>query len=178
MLSILFLFVLPLNADSSLGWEGVSFGLVINKYEENFTTIRFEDLYDNVVEGISINTGRKITDPQFRILVSSNVNTSDIWIELTFEPFYLQTATKKSELYYDVRLSNEEGTPVKLLDGTSDVNRLSVVEEKSVLFSPGKSDGSVMMWDFPVSLEFDSQSLLEAMAGVYQCNLVAKVIAI
>ena len=36
LVSMMFLVIMPLNADDSLGWEGVSFGLKINKYQAAF----------------------------------------------------------------------------------------------------------------------------------------------
>lgn len=179
MLSILFLFVLPLNADSSLGWEGVSFGLVINEYQKELTTIYFVDLNDSLVDSIGISNERTINEPQFRMVVNTNVRTSNVRITLTFEPFSMKLSENSYQIPYSVRMYDVDGyTPMQFSKGTVAVDKVSIDRDSSVTFESGVSpDGSTWSFEYSFSFEFEDTSLSSSPAGNYSCNLIAEVVS-
>ncbi len=179
MLSILFLFAMPLNASDSLGWEGVSFGLVLDKKVDKLTTIYFVDLNDSLVDSIGINNERTINEPQFRMVVNTNVRTSNVRITLTFEPFSMEISGKNYQIPYFVRMYDVDGyTPMQFEKGTGTVDKVAIEGKSSVEFTSGVSpDGSTWSFEYPFSFEFEKTSLSSAPAGSYSCNLVAEIVS-
>lgn len=165
----------PLSASVDIGWEGVSFGLLVNKYQEKLTTIRFVDLVDSSVDSMNISNGKGINDPQFRMVVSTNAR-SPVKINLKFEQFSLES----SKLSYDVRMFDVDGsTPMKFGEGTEAVDRVSVSADTTVSFSSKVSpDGAVWTYEYPFAFSFDQKTLEGAVAGTYSCNLIAEVVSI
>ena len=178
LVSMMFLVIMPLNADDSLGWEGVSFGLVINKYQEALTTIHFVDLNDSLVNSVEISNERTINEPQFRMVVNTNVRTENVRITLTFEPFSMKLSGNSYKLPYTVRMHDVDGyTPMQFEKGTSIVDRIAIKRESSVTFASGVSpDGSTRSFEYSFSFEFDD-ALMTAPVGTYSCNLIAEVVS-
>lgn len=170
----------PLSASVDIGWEGVSFGLLVNKYQEELTTIRFVELLgDSSLDSMNISNGKDIKDPQFRMDVSTNVLAKangfiPIKINLKFEPFSLES----SKLSYDAMVF-VDGTPVKFGEGTSALDTVHVSEETTVSFSPKVSpDGATWTYQYLFGFSFVSETLEGAVAGTYSCNLIAEVVSI
>ena len=179
VVAIVFLFVMPVNADDSPGWEGVSFALVINEYQEALTTIRFVDLNDSLVDSIGISNERTINEPQFRMVVNTNVRTANVRIKLTFEPFSMKLAEKNYKIPYFVRMYDVDGyTPMQFEKGTGTVDKVEIESESSVSFASGVSpDGSTWSFEYPFSFEFEKTSLSSTPAGSYSCNLIAEIVS-
>lgn len=176
---MMFLVIMPLNADDSLGWEGVSFGLVLNEKVPELTTIYFVDLNDSLVDSIGISNERTINEPQFRMVVNTNVRTSNVRITLTFEPFSMKLSENSYQIPYSVRMYDVDGyTPMQFSKGTSTVDKVAIENESSVTFESGVSpDGSTWSFEYPFSFEFDDTNLSSSPAGYYSCNLVAEIVS-
>lgn len=181
LIALLFCSTFSLNASASVdaGWEGVSFGLLINKYQKELTTIYFVNLGDALVDSMDISNDRDINDPQFRMVVSTNARLP-VKINLTFKPFSLVSSSDARELAYDVRMFDVDGaTPMAFSKGTSSTDRLSVSNSTTVSFSAQSSeDGAIWNYEYPFAFSFDQNGIADAEAGTYSCDLIAEVVLI
>lgn len=169
----MFLVIMPLNADDSLGWEGVSFGLKINKYQAAFSSVRFIDLNDKTIDTVKINTERGINDPQFKMVVNTNHHVS---VKLTFNPFV--EGISNTMLTYDIRMYDADGyTPHGFAFGLEleTVDRIPVSAAATVSF---EAQASTEAYEYPFSFQFHTASLDAVIPGEYSCDLLVEVVSL
>lgn len=168
LVSMMFLVIMPLHADDSLGWEGVSFGLKINKYQAAFSSVRFIDLNDKTIDTMKINTERGINDPQFKMVVNTNHHVS---VKLTFNPFV--EGISNTMLTYDIRMYDADGyTPHGFAFGLETVDRIPVSAAATVSF---EAQASTEAYEYPFSFQFHTASLDAVIPGEYSCVLRVEV---
>lgn len=171
LVSMMFLVIMPLNADDSLGWEGVSFGLKINKYQAAFSSVRFIDLNDKTIDTMKINTERGINDPQFKMVVNTNHHVS---VKLTFNPFV--EGISNTRLTYDIRMYDADGyTPHGFAFGLETVDRIPVTAAAAVSF---EAQASTEAYEYPFAFQFHTASLDAVIPGEYSCDLLVEVVSL
>ena len=167
LLSIMLFSSVLLYADTP-AWEGVSFGLKINKYQAAFSSVRFIDLNDKTIDTMKINTERGINDPQFKMVVNTNHHVS---VKLTFNPFV--EGISNTMLTYDIRMYDADGyTPHGFAFGLETVDRIPVTAAAAVSF---EAQASTEAYEYPFSFQFHTASLDAVIPGEYSCVLRVEV---